>query len=201
MVSRMHEVTFTVTYEGRPLEPWVVWLTEPFSNPTEGLRRRAGLYRRGRLNTTPVDAQGDPQPSLWVTLPCVDDPENVSETGFHFVLTVGNAADGDIEETYHLYPTVAQALMGDPVDLDTYLLPGDPDADTPGLLLGGPGGVAVLDLDGDVLNGRGEKVLGLNESGEIDLSNYYTRAETDTVVAEAAPPYDFVTEFNALVGN
>lgn len=119
---------------------------------------RPGLVGSGTLNTTPG------VPSLDFNLPIVDDPDNVPQGG-EIVLTITFLPSGG-SETFHLSPLVAWPDAG--TDLALILDPDVVAAAPPLVMRGVAGGVAALDVDGDVVDASGDKLVGIGDYSDIE---------------------------------
>lgn len=121
-------------------------LTPRVTTPTGDPIVPEGLYDSGELT---VDADAGTT-SLDYTFP--DLPDSLP-AGWRLKLIVD--LEGGDHETYSL----DVASTTNPVDLNEVLLPGTTDDTPQSLVRGVPGGVAPLDLDGDVTDAEGTKVL------------------------------------------
>ena len=108
----------------------------------------AGQFASGTLNTD------SGSPSLSLSVPATDDPD-IRETGWKVVVKVTFASG---TETYNLDVPIAAAGTGG-IDLHDYVpVAGPPPVLAASVKLGLPGGVALLDTNGDVIDSTGTPI-------------------------------------------
>lgn len=115
------------------------------TNTTDDVIIPSGVFSTGTLNVTPG------APSLDIQVPCNDDPDN-SPNGWQprIEVTLSNA-EGEIYDI--------DTHIGVPVNLRTIVLAGTIPVPVDVLIRGVPGGLAELDVDGDVIDASGAKVI------------------------------------------
>ena len=138
-----------VRQAGSEMRPGTYKVSVPVrvTNATDDVIIPAGAFVTGALNTTPG------LPSLDIQAPCTNDPDNFPVGGWQLQIEV-------------IFPDAPRELYNLDVDIDggeinlravvlvqTFPVP------QPMLLRGEPGGVAALDMDGDVVDAEGEKVI------------------------------------------
>lgn len=134
------------------------------TSPTEDVIIPAGIFDSGYLNT----AEG--APSLHVHAPSTDDPD-ILERGWLVTVTVAFEDMGLEGEVYTLEVPMAAAESG--INLRAVAYPTIIPIEDPYILIGQPGGLALLNAHGQVVNAAGEPVLG---GGDIAA---HTVATTD----------------------
>lgn len=151
--------------QGGALKPGSYTVTIParVTNTTNDVIIPAGVFASGTLQTAVSDA-----PSLDVLVPATDDPDN-AEDGWLVTIEV-RFDDGADKELYKIEVPVADRPTsdggtGNGVNLRTVAYPQLIPAENPAYRIGVPGGLAVYDTDGDVIDAAGEKVTGGSGGG------------------------------------
>ena len=132
-----------------------VYVPVRVTNATDNVIIPLGVFDSGSLNVTPG------LPSLDIQVPCTDDPQNLPAGGWQVKVTV--TFNDAPPEVYYLDVPVA----GGDINLRTVVLPASMPAPQPLLITNVPGGLATLDVDGDVVDSTGAKVGGASTVDEL----------------------------------
>lgn len=132
-----------------------------------------GVYASGRLNV-------DSGPSLDVMVPATNDPDITPHNWSLNVTIVFN--DQSPAEVYNVAPT----LTGGAINLRRVVLPSNATPPSAVLLRGVPGGVAELDVDGDVVDSAGVKVGTVTSVTAAQISNATAVGRSVLTAASAA---------------
>lgn len=134
----------------------------------------------GEVDSGPLNVENFAAPSLDLLVPANNDPSN-SPLGWVVVVTV--TFHDAAPERY-----VLETPLGEETNLRQIVLPQEIAAQEPGYLRGVAGGVAALDVDGNVVNSDGD-VVGLVESVDGDIG----AVSTDAAVAARVSDEDTAT--------
>ena len=132
------------------------------TNTTDDVIVPAGLVASGALNEKEATGGGKTY-SLYVDVPASDDPDNDVQG---WQLTVEVTFKDSPGERYIVNTPLSAANNAPPgLNLRKVILPQTLPAPQPVLIKGVPGGLAVYDNDGDVVDAAGNKVIGGGGTG------------------------------------
>lgn len=170
-----------------------VTLPVRITNSADDVIIPAGVLMQGALQTASGTA-----PSLDVQVPATDDPDNLPQN-WQIQIDI-TFADGSAAETYRVaVPLALGTTTG--LNLRTVLLPQT--IPTGQILIAGiPGGLAELDVDGDVVDADGVKVVGGGSTGPVTTAQItdYTEATQDLLNATIVTGGTLTKTYNDAAG-